>query len=1274
MNIRTSVFRGVAILSLATLGLAACESKAVTPPVVLPVSVVLSPTSVDLDVFQTASLVAVVLNSTNQSVTFASSNTLIATVSPAGLITAVAPGSATITVTSAADVTAKAAAIVNVRARVINISVAPAAATIAIGGTQQLQATVSGTGISNFGVRWATLSSAVTVSATGLVTGVSAGTAVVQAISLADSAFRANAVITVNPNAPVAVTVTPSQATVTAGQTLQLVPTVTGTTNTAVTYGTSDATVATVSTTGLVTTLKAGTAVITVTSSADPSKSALATITVQAGPTVAVTISPSNASTSIGGTVQFTASVTGSSNTAVTYTSSNAAIATVNSTTGVATGVAAGSTVITATSSADATKTATAVLTVNANPPITLTVSPTSITNLGAGASTQILGTVTGSTNQSVTCSSAATGVATTTVTADGRGCNVTGVNAGSTVITITTVATPSATQTVPVTVVGASVAIAGTTAAAPPATTVGSFNVAINVSVPAGTADQLILRLTPAAGGAPIDILCQTFTSAGAATTVACAVNPSDYDPNTAGAQVLQNGTYNVEARLMKNGALAANAVFGQQIITGNPNTVFGLLGLAQFNNSLANTDNTPAGTTAVTPAGVTWYGGSATLTLSPSIFAGNAINTMTVQLDVGCDAGVTADPAPRTYTVGTSMVWSEATSLAGGGINDLSNAANCFIVSNARDNNGATVTLLPGSGSGAVTVGPAGAINTPGAGQNVWPIDNVPTVLGALALPPSLTSVAPWPVLNWAGRNTNFSATGADAVSGVVGADAGVDNVTVTFYAVPTGTAVATQANMAAAVISAGARVVVNAADLGSSSLSNSAWILVSKSVDALGNTIYGNIGTFGVDIDAPTDAADATSMPSTGTINSAADLVVNVSDVHSGPIQLEFQGTVWSVLEVNPANAATEASCVRDNAGTVTPRTAGAPDFGVCPFVLVALTNVGGTTEQGTANHPPIAGNTEGFYEYVVRGIDRAGNRGNDITANTLTDITAPVGVIQNAFFDFAAGTVTLNGVINENVDLLQYDTRFQYAGLGGGAGSGAGADIPDEVPFRTPTQVDTYGLPLTGVVQVGGGTGTSLSVADIRDATGTYAANQFGFGMTDVAQNYAFSGLNITAAAGPGVFYDPDGSGPGAPVLLPTAQFDAGFGAGIANATCIDRSGNGGACGPSTTLRTVVTVGPTSNNPISQLFFYIVSPGTDNAFGTADDYNVLIAQQTAAQAAPLTGITERTFTWQTPVFPNVLPRIGATNAYRMYTIGVAANGSAIMSDVVALTIQD
>ncbi len=124
---------------------------------------------------------------TGRTVTWATDDAGIATVSSAGLVTGVAPGAATITATSegksgSARVTVSATA-----TPVASVEVTPDAPTIASGATVQLTATpkdAAGQPLTGRAVTWSTGASDVaTVSLTGLVTGVAAGTATITALS-----------------------------------------------------------------------------------------------------------------------------------------------------------------------------------------------------------------------------------------------------------------------------------------------------------------------------------------------------------------------------------------------------------------------------------------------------------------------------------------------------------------------------------------------------------------------------------------------------------------------------------------------------------------------------------------------------------------------------------------------------------------------------------------------------------------------------------------------------------------------------------------------------------------------------------------------------------------------------------------------------------------------------------------------------------------------------------------------------------------------------------
>src|SRR5438105_3578574 len=336
------------------------STAAVTISSVPGAPVAVSPVAAGLTVGATTQLTATPEDSsgtalTGRAVTWATSNAAVATVSVSGLVTGVAAGSATITATSEGQSGTSALTVTNVP--VASMTVSPATATVTIGTTTQLTATpkdANGTALSGRAVIWATSNAAVaTVSASGLVTGVAAGSATITATSEGQSGTSA---ITVT-NVPVAsVTVSPTAAGVTVGATTQLTATPKDANGTAlsgrvVTWATSNAAAATVSASGLVTGVAAGSATITATSEG---QSGTAALTVTNVPVASVTVSPATASLTVGATTQLTATPKDANGTAlsgrvVTWGTSNGTVATVSAT-GLARGVAAGSATITATS------------------------------------------------------------------------------------------------------------------------------------------------------------------------------------------------------------------------------------------------------------------------------------------------------------------------------------------------------------------------------------------------------------------------------------------------------------------------------------------------------------------------------------------------------------------------------------------------------------------------------------------------------------------------------------------------------------------------------------------------------------------------------------------------------------------------------------------------------------------------------------------------------------------------------------------------------------
>jgi uncharacterized protein YjdB len=165
---------------------------------------------------------------------------------------------------------------------VTGILTTPSTANVIRGLTTALGATILPQNATNTGVVWSSNNEAVaTVNSSGVVTGISNGTATITATT-SEGGFTANSIITVLPVPVTGVTLDYTTAIIGKTVTKQLTATVnpSNADNKAVTWSSSNPAIATVSTTGLVTGIAAGTAVITVTT-VDGGFTATCTVTVK---------------------------------------------------------------------------------------------------------------------------------------------------------------------------------------------------------------------------------------------------------------------------------------------------------------------------------------------------------------------------------------------------------------------------------------------------------------------------------------------------------------------------------------------------------------------------------------------------------------------------------------------------------------------------------------------------------------------------------------------------------------------------------------------------------------------------------------------------------------------------------------------------------------------------------------------------------------------------------------------------------------------------------
>lgn len=239
-------------------------------------SVALSQSSVSLKEGNTYQLSASVYptNATNKNVNWSSSNTSVATVSSYGLVSAKSTGTATITC-RAADGSGKYAtckvSVESATVYVTSITLTKTAATLYVGESAQLNASVSPNSATNKSVSWTSDCTAVaTVSSTGLVTAKSPGTATITCKAKDGSGKKTTCLITVKETIkPTAITLSASKASLTEGETMQLTATVTpyDAVDKTVTWISDNTTVATVDADGVVTAKGVGTANVIATTS-----------------------------------------------------------------------------------------------------------------------------------------------------------------------------------------------------------------------------------------------------------------------------------------------------------------------------------------------------------------------------------------------------------------------------------------------------------------------------------------------------------------------------------------------------------------------------------------------------------------------------------------------------------------------------------------------------------------------------------------------------------------------------------------------------------------------------------------------------------------------------------------------------------------------------------------------------------------------------------------------------------------------------------------------
>lgn len=406
-------------------------------PPILVSGIMLSSSTVNLTPTQTIQLSATIspANASNQEITWSSSNPGVVTVLN-GLLTAIATGSATIIVSSTDGSNIFATVLVTVTnvpvIPVSGIALNQTSATLNPTNTLTLIATITPSNATDKTVIWSSNSANATVNSSGVVTAVSAGSAVIRATTVSGN-LTASCALTIT--VPVtSVSISPSTFTVNIGSSKQLTATIvpTNATNKVLSWSSANTAIATVNSNGMVSGITAGSTTIRA-QTADGGFISTSAVTVTIG-VQRVTLNKSNISLIKGATFQAIATITPSNatNKTVTWSSAISSVATVSNS-GLITAVGNGTGIISCFSQ-DGNKSASIIVRVT-TPVSSVRLNQTSLT-LSRNATYQLLSVISPSTasNQVVRWTTSNSAIA--TVSSSG---NVRGVAIGSAVITAQT-------------------------------------------------------------------------------------------------------------------------------------------------------------------------------------------------------------------------------------------------------------------------------------------------------------------------------------------------------------------------------------------------------------------------------------------------------------------------------------------------------------------------------------------------------------------------------------------------------------------------------------------------------------------------------------------------------------------------------------------------------------------------------------------------------------------------------------------------------------------
>jgi uncharacterized protein YjdB len=261
----TAIADGTAIITATTTDGSNLSASCVVTVSSIPVtSISLNKTNLTLDVNETYRLTATVLpyNATNKVVSWSSSNPDVATVSSSGLVTPVAPGSATITATTTDGTNLSASCQVTVVKQIKSLALSESSLTLTLPETAQLTAFITPSDATNPVLNWTSSKPSIaTVDSNGHITSVSVGTTTITATTTDGTNLSATCQVTVVKQFVTSITLNESSLVMHIGDTFQLIANVQpeNASNPTLSWTTGNSSIVSVDNNGLVSAVSGGT-------------------------------------------------------------------------------------------------------------------------------------------------------------------------------------------------------------------------------------------------------------------------------------------------------------------------------------------------------------------------------------------------------------------------------------------------------------------------------------------------------------------------------------------------------------------------------------------------------------------------------------------------------------------------------------------------------------------------------------------------------------------------------------------------------------------------------------------------------------------------------------------------------------------------------------------------------------------------------------------------------------------------------------------------------